>query len=338
MPKITIFAVVLLVLTFLFPGYAQSLFEENFDYPAGDTLTNHGWKQIRKGVPITVSAPGLEYPRYALSGIGNAAQIINNGSQEISHDFMSIDSGNVYVSLMVRITESPLKFTSPFIYLTPAEGSIFKRKLTLYAAKNDSQKLAFGLANSSGIRPTDYIYELNRTHLIVLKYAFNSDTTDTVFMWVNPDISAPELMPDKVRMTDSEAEELSEIILSQIDNAEGTPDVIIDGISITTSWEQIPVSIRNSFRHKPSGFRLLQNFPNPFNPKTVIRYQLSAVSQVDLSIFNVLGQKIATLFSGLQTSGLHKIKWNASSLPSGLYFYRLKAGSYCQTRRMLYIK
>lgn len=338
MSRPTILISALFIFTLLASLFGQSLLEENFDYPAGDTLTNHGWTQIRNGTPITVSSPGLDYPGYPLSGIGNAAHLVNNGDQELRHNFMSIDSGSVYVSLLVRISESPLLFTSPFIYLTPANGSIFKRKLTLYAAKDDSQKVAFGLANNSGIKTTKFIYELNTTYLLVLKYAFNSDTTDTVSMWVNPDISTPEPLPDRVRETGSEAAELSEIILSQIGNAEGTPDVIIDGIRITTSWEQIAVSIRNTLQHKPSGFRLLQNYPNPFNPETIIKYHLARQSHIHLSVYNMLGQKICTLVNEKQTAGSHTVRWAVGALSGGIYFYRLTSDGQSQTKRMLYLK
>ncbi len=85
-------------------------------------------------------------------------------------------------------------------------------------------------------------------------------------------------------------------------------------------------------------FTLYQNYPNPFNPTTAISYQLSTSSHVDLIIYNVLGQKVATLVSGKQTAGYHQVNWNASGFPSGLYFYQLKTANLTQTRRMLLIR
>ncbi len=72
------------------------------------------------------------------------------------------------------------------------------------------------------------------------------------------------------------------------------------------------------------GFELAQNYPNPFNPKTVIRYQLPVAGNVELSIYNILGNKVAVLVSGKQKAGRHEVRWDASGFSSGIYFYRLE--------------
>ena len=78
-------------------------------------------------------------------------------------------------------------------------------------------------------------------------------------------------------------------------------------------------------RNTPGGFALYQNYPNPFNPSTAISYQLSAVSRVNLKVYDVLGREVETLVNGIETAGLHKRIWNASRYASGVYFYRLEA-------------
>ena len=83
---------------------------------------------------------------------------------------------------------------------------------------------------------------------------------------------------------------------------------------------------------------LSQNFPNPFNPKTIINYQLAKGIEVDLSIYNVLGQRIETLVSGRQTAGSYRIEWNAENYPSGIYYYRIEAGDYWDVKKMVVIK
>ena len=85
-------------------------------------------------------------------------------------------------------------------------------------------------------------------------------------------------------------------------------------------------------------FRLQQNYPNPFNPSTTINYQLPENSDVNLSIYNILGQKVVTLVSGKQTAGAHKVEWNASGLSSGVYFYHLKAGQQSKARKMILLQ
>ncbi len=76
----------------------------------------------------------------------------------------------------------------------------------------------------------------------------------------------------------------------------------------------------------PSVYKLEQNFPNPVNSNTVISYQLPVNSRVELSIYNLLGQKILALVSEKQSAGIHKLNWDARGLASGVYLYRLEAG------------
>ncbi len=88
----------------------------------------------------------------------------------------------------------------------------------------------------------------------------------------------------------------------------------------------------------PAEFELRQNYPNPFNPTTVISYQLSAASDVTLSVFDILGREVATLVNGKQTAGYYDVTFDASNLPSGVYFYRLQAGSYNETMKLMLLK
>jgi hypothetical protein len=88
----------------------------------------------------------------------------------------------------------------------------------------------------------------------------------------------------------------------------------------------------------PQEFSLLQNYPNPFNPVTIIDYQLPMSSNVKLSIFNTVGREVNILVNELQRAGNHKIEWNAGNFPSGVYFYRLNAGSFVSIKKMVFIK
>jgi hypothetical protein len=85
-------------------------------------------------------------------------------------------------------------------------------------------------------------------------------------------------------------------------------------------------------------YRLMQNYPNPFNPSTVISYQLPVASEVSLKVFDVLGREVAVLVSGRQKAGNYVVPFNGSGLSSGVYFYRLQAGQFVQTRKMMLVK
>ncbi|NOY87803.1 MAG: T9SS type A sorting domain-containing protein [FCB group bacterium] len=87
----------------------------------------------------------------------------------------------------------------------------------------------------------------------------------------------------------------------------------------------------------PDKFSLLQNYPNPFNPTTTISFMLPQTNDYELNIFNINGQKVAS-FSGTHEAGLVKIEWDASSVASGVYFYKLNAGSYSATKKMVLLK
>jgi hypothetical protein len=88
----------------------------------------------------------------------------------------------------------------------------------------------------------------------------------------------------------------------------------------------------------PAEFALSQNFPNPFNPSTTIRYGLPNRSQVTLTVFNTLGQVVSQLVSSEQEAGYHEIKFDATGLASGVYLYRMVAGSFVETKRLLLIR
>ena len=89
---------------------------------------------------------------------------------------------------------------------------------------------------------------------------------------------------------------------------------------------------------KPEGFALMQNHPNPFNPATTINFTLPQSSYVTVNIYNSLGKKTASLVNGNLSAGLHSVEWNARGFASGIYFYRITAGSYAETKRMLLMK
>ena len=97
-------------------------------------------------------------------------------------------------------------------------------------------------------------------------------------------------------------------------------------------------AIREFRPMQPEGFVLNQNYPNPFNPTTAISYQLSAVSQVQLVVYNSLGQKVRTLVNRRQEAGKHSLIFNAEQFPSGIYFYRLTTNRSVQTRKMILLR
>lgn len=89
---------------------------------------------------------------------------------------------------------------------------------------------------------------------------------------------------------------------------------------------------------QPEVFSLAQNYPNPFNPTTTISFSLPSASFVTLKVYNVLGEEVAELVNAEQPAGTHEFSWDASAMPSGVYTYRLRAGTYTETKKMLLVK
>ena len=88
----------------------------------------------------------------------------------------------------------------------------------------------------------------------------------------------------------------------------------------------------------PKVFSLSQNYPNPFNPTTQIKYSVPFSGTISLKVYNILGVEVATLFEGVRQAGNYSVSFNANSFSSGVYFYRLNANGYSETRKLMLLK
>lgn len=113
-----------------------------------------------------------------------------------------------------------------------------------------------------------------------------------------------------------------------------------DGLPAGDPWwfKQAPTGVRQQPQGVPLAFALEQNFPNPFNPTTEIEFSLSSSGQVRLTVYNLLGQEVATLAAGEMKAGTHAVTFDASRLASGVYLYKLTAGNYVSTKKMVLMK
>ena len=103
------------------------------------------------------------------------------------------------------------------------------------------------------------------------------------------------------------------------------------------SQSSLVTSVSNDDQ-KLKSFELLQNFPNPFNPTTKIKYSIPQTSNVVIKIFDVLGNEIETLVNEERPAGTYELIWNAVKLPSGVCFYQLKTETFIETKKMILIK
>lgn len=159
-----------------------------------------------------------------------------------------------------------------------------------------------------------------------LTFAFlNQNFFGTVFqeMVNNPNRPIGKVLLDVKRAS-------SELIYLRRQTLLGDPALVVKNPLITGVNQPRP--------GLPSAFRLYQNHPNPFNPTTTLTFSVPRRSTIVLKVFDLLGREVETLTSGPLDAGTHSIQWNAQHVSSGVYFYRLQADGYIETKRMLLIK
>lgn len=132
-------------------------------------------------------------------------------------------------------------------------------------------------------------------------------------------------------------------------NGDGRPDVIASALFADSGrgavfiYGMIPTNVTGEKSNRPARFELAQNYPNPFNPATTIRFYLPEREKIVLDIFNVAGQRVARLLEGEESAGQHTLAWDGRdskgrTLPSGVYFYRLRGENFSDTKKMLLLK
>ena len=138
------------------------------------------------------------------------------------------------------------------------------------------------------------------------------------------------------------AAEGTSVITDRFDLSAGAHTVTLSsGAGLTVDFVQllgVNLSTAAERNELPDGYALDQNYPNPFNPQTNIRYELGASSRVTLSVYDLLGRRVAMLVNGMMPAGVHRATFDGSNLPSGVYFYRLETNVGQQVRSMVLVK
>jgi hypothetical protein len=124
-------------------------------------------------------------------------------------------------------------------------------------------------------------------------------------------------------------------VVSEEDAGSFTITVNLEEDVIIINGDALSIDESNSI---PGHYALNQNYPNPFNPSTVISFQLPVNSDVRLEVFDITGRSVSVLVDGMLPSGRHDARFDAGSLASGLYLYRLSAGTFSQTRKLMLIR
>jgi len=115
---------------------------------------------------------------------------------------------------------------------------------------------------------------------------------------------------------------------------------VVDGASFSLDLVNVtvPVGVTHNQNTAPAAYELSQNYPNPFNPNTNIKFAVPGNSFVTLNVFDVTGREVANLVNSQMPAGNYNVNFDASSITSGVYFYRLQAGDFTATKKMILIK
>ncbi|TAK61671.1 MAG: T9SS type A sorting domain-containing protein, partial [Bacteroidetes bacterium] len=168
-----------------------------------------------------------------------------------------------------------------------------------------------------GVAQTIHIPGLNGSYFFLLAYSNAAAGEELEFKFMDASENTAYMLANKVTFEE---------------------DAIVGEVASPFAWSVSYPLDANGERVLPRQFSLSQNYPNPFNPSTNIRYELPVPSWVTLKIYNTLGEEVATLVDEMQDAGFKTQEWNASSLPSGIYFYKMTAGSFTATRKLLLVK
>lgn len=130
---------------------------------------------------------------------------------------------------------------------------------------------------------------------------------------------------------------------SALENVDSVRMVLVDAdlnqIGVLVTESVVTLLTSNEVNDSdPIQFKLSQNYPNPFNPSTSISYSLATASEVKIEVFNLLGQSVGLIENGAKSAGNHSVTFDGSSLSSGIYVYRIEAGEFIQTKKMMFIK
>jgi hypothetical protein len=263
------------------------------------------WSPLNSGLP---TEGGVHSPVYSITAEGAIVIIysVSGRFSLINNSWVNINNGfpvNTYISSIFIYKDDVIFLTNNGLFISHDKGITKEPFNTGLQALQNYLTILFS-----------YKAEL---------YVFSNDETSSVYrhdgsQWVLVDFP----MPESLRFTSFQS--VGEIIYA------GSYD---NGI-----WKYDPTFTDNDEVINPLEYNLSQNYPNPFNPSTTINFQIAASGNVQIKIYDVLGKEVTTLINENKPAGEYQIIFDASSLTSGVYFYRIITTNFSETRKMLLLR
>jgi|GEM_PF-2992465 len=271
-----------------------------------NNLLNDTTNQNYSAAPITYVVKGN-------AGIGNAVLIYN----DTTNKFVTSDSAGNYTIIVSYNWSGTIKPSKPGYVFAP--DSISYNNLSTDTTNQNyiTEPIIFTISGNAGVGGT------------VLSYKDGTDKTDTADASGNYSFMV--------------SYDWNGVVVPSKSNYTFTPSSISYSNLHTDSTNQnydaqIVSAVADIQSGIPKEYNLYQNYPNPFNPSTVIRFALPKESDVKISIYNVLGQEVKTLFNGNLDAGFHQVEFYADNLSSGIYIYWIQANNYSSIKKMMLLK
>ncbi len=325
-----IFITLLFIFAVTLSANSQVKFVENFAYTAGDSIGAHGWVYNTGALnPLLVTSPGLTYTGYALSGIGNALTVLETGNDAYKNWDAADSVGTLYCSFMINVTSATATGDYNLAMLPSNSTSLYTCRLTL---KDSAGQCKFGLSKgtvATGVGYTAGGYAYGTTLMLVIKYKFNTGTTtdDEASLYVfTSGFPVTEPGTATIPVVTSTATDIGNLGRWAVRQGGATtgPKCIIDGLKVSKTWAQIPTGFVSTISTVADKFALSQNYPNPFNPSTTIRFSLPSAGVTSLKVYDAMGKEVSNLVNATMSAGEYSTNFNAASLASGMYFYKLE--------------
>jgi photosystem II stability/assembly factor-like uncharacterized protein len=304
------------------PANLRSVYFVNREtgFAVGDTLSAWGSVSHTDGIALRTTNGGMSWDRYIGGSLSNSQF---TGLESTERSFFPVHNFYSCVQFTDNLTGWILSVTD--IAVGMAGNSFGVILITTNAGVTWS-------ANGSEVSNTDY----TSSHLV------NSSTgwvvgrrtgglgSDTAAIWLTTDAGSTWntqfLEPSSPRLGD----------IHFVDNTNGW--AVGDNGTILHTTNGGVTWVEGEQRGIPQRFLLDQNYPNPFNPSTTIKFELLQSSVVRLSVFDMLGREVSVLVNERLDAGVHEMKFDGANLASGVYFYRLQAGDFTHTKRLLLLK
>ncbi|MEP7197398.1 MAG: T9SS type A sorting domain-containing protein [Saprospiraceae bacterium] len=328
MKKIYIFLFFYLTISSL--SFAQNLLADDFTYSPIDSLEGtKKWDRIgiNTGYNIKVVSPGLDYKDYVGSAIGNSVLISNSGPGDLVFRYLDspITSGAVYMSFMLRVDSMPSVSTEGyFISFNPTDGGT-NLNTACHIKKLSESSYDLGIRKRNEVFYSNSDLQIHNTYLIVLKYSIvpgNGNDSSSLFIFIK---GVPKTEPSTPVTSSIEGDDFSgqdAVYLNNNYAQTGLKDynIKIDGIRVGTSWETSVLTRLTSVSDPTTTEHFSnENYPNPFNYSTRIKYEIPEDGLVKISIYNSSGTLCKELVNEIQSGGTHEMNWIPENQAAGVY-------------------